>query len=74
MENEVEDLLFQDFQNLLCDAMRGNIGYSSRDEVFKTLVQEATFKGSAKSYQALGEYLFLIAYEQAIEEIKREVR
>jgi hypothetical protein len=73
MKDEVEDLLFQDFQNLLCDAMRGNIGYSTRDEEFKTLVREATFKSSPKSYEALGEYLFLMAYEQALDEVKREV-
>jgi|DEB0MinimDraft_10_1074344.scaffolds.fasta_scaffold42208_2 hypothetical protein len=73
MKEEIEDFLFQDFQNLLCEAMRSNVGYSNRDGELKELVQEATWKGSAKSYEALGEYLFLIAYDQAREELKREV-
>ncbi len=68
---QAEDLLSNDFQYYLEDALAPRVGRDHRNELLKPLVDEITSKRSTAAFAALGEMLYLWAEEEAIAEVER---
>tara|TARA_R110000744_G_scaffold380542_1_gene501881 strand:- start:6464 stop:6778 length:315 start_codon:yes stop_codon:yes gene_type:complete len=71
MEDLVDEMLQDDFQDVLFNATQCNEGYKHRAEDLKLiLVGIHTNSGNSKGYEALGEYLYLLAYEYASQDVR----
>lgn len=69
-ESHMQDLILQmvedDFQDVLFNATQVNDGYKERSQDLKDILKQIHHNSADKeSYAALGEYLYLLAYEYA---------
>tara|TARA_R110000764_G_scaffold70975_1_gene146384 strand:- start:272 stop:586 length:315 start_codon:yes stop_codon:yes gene_type:complete len=69
-ESDMQDLILQmvedDFQDVLFNATQVNDGYKERGQDLKEILKLIhNNSGDMKSYAALGEYLYLAAYDYA---------
>ena len=62
----VEEMVEDEFQDVLQDATGANVGYKERaDDLSDILKQIHHNSGDKENYAALGEYLYLLAYDYA---------
>lgn len=62
----VEDMIEDDFQDVLFNATQVNDGYKERSQDLKDILKQIHHNSADKeSYAALGEYLYLLAYDYA---------
>ena len=61
----VEDMIEDDFQDVLFNATSDD-GYKERSQDLKDILKQIHHNsGDMKNYAALGEYLYLVAYDYA---------
>ena len=64
----VESIIEDDFQFALSEATAANEGYEERSQDIKALLLQINKEGGrSESYAALGEYLYLLAWDNASE-------
>lgn len=66
----VEEMIEDDFQDVLFNATQVNDGYKGRSQDLKDILKQIHHNsGDMKNYAALGEYLYLLAYDYADERV-----
>ena len=69
---EAEELLANDFQYYLADALAPMVGYDSRNQILKDHIDcLAGGRPSLQQFAALGELLYQWAEEEAMNEVER---
>jgi len=67
--DKVDELINEDIQVMLMDALAPNLGYKGRQEDLLALIQDA----DRGNYSGFGEYLYLLLMDYANEEAAREL-
>lgn len=71
MWEQAEELLINDFQYYLADALAPAVGYDVRNSILKDLVDDlASGKQSKEDFAALGELLYQWAAEEAMNAVE----
>jgi hypothetical protein len=66
----VDEMLIEDFQDVLFNSMQCNDGYKERSQDIKEILKIINLNsGSSIGYEALGEYLYLLAYDYAYDSV-----
>jgi|TARA_S200002703_G_scaffold65972_1_gene57064 hemerythrin superfamily protein len=69
-QHHVESTMEDDFQGLLEEAMAPQNGWNMRAQDIAKLLEQIRKDGD---YSALGEYLYLLAHDEALERVAREI-